>query len=288
MKIGMAIIRAKAEVIVSTGDGLIPISNVLGEKGDYPNTLSVIRDAGSSDIIKEKLEDYKWDYNLSPNDKIQFLPIIGNPEKIICIGLNYFSHLEESKQDVPESPVIFSKYNNSLEAHGNAIKIPNSVKQLDYEGELGIVIGRTAANVDPKNALDYVYGYFAANDLSARDLQFRTSQWLLGKSGDGFFPCGPFITTADEIEDPNNLDITTIVNGEIRQNSNTSKMIFRCDYLVSYLSRYFTLKPGDIISTGTPEGVILGLPQEDRQWIRKDDVIEVNIQDIGTLSNRFV
>ncbi|MEM3192576.1 MAG: fumarylacetoacetate hydrolase family protein [Candidatus Parvarchaeota archaeon] len=263
------------------------MSSILKRKGAYSDMLSVISDVNSLGAIKEKLENYNGDLIENPEDKLEFLPVIENPEKIICIGLNYFSHVEESKQTVPEFPVIFSKYNNSLAAHRSTIKIPDPVKQLDYEGELGIVIGRTAVNVDPKDALDYVFGYFAANDLSARDLQFRTSQWLLGKSCDGFFPCGPFITTADEIKDPNNLDITTRVNEEIRQNSNTSKMIFRCDYLISYLSRYLTLKPGDIISTGTPEGTVMGLPIEKQEWIKKGDIIDVKIQGIGTLSNRF-
>lgn len=287
MKIGMVRIKGKQEIIVRTSDGGVLISNILKGIRAYSDILSLIMDVGSIGVIQEKLEEYKGEYIDDPEGKLQYLPVIGNPEKIICIGLNYFSHVEEAKQTVPEFPLIFSKYNNSLEAHRSTIKIPDPVKQLDYEGELGIVIGKTAVNVDQVDALDYVFGYFAGNDLSARDLQFRTSQWLLGKSSDGFFPCGPFITTADEIGNPNNLNITTKVNGRIRQNSNTSKMIFKCNYLVSYLSRYFTLKPGDIISTGTPEGVVLGLPREEQEWIKSGDIIDVSIQGIGTLSNTF-
>ena len=219
--------------------------------------------------------------------KISFAPVVLQPQKIICVGLNYRSHVEETRDKIPESPVLFSKYSNSLAGSGDIITIPKETKQLDYEGELGIVIGKKGSNIIESDALDHVFGYFIGNDISARDLQFRTSQWLLGKTGDGFYPCGPFITTADEIRDPQKLSIRTELNGELRQDSDTSYMIFSCSYLISYISRFMTLYPGDIISTGTPEGVILGMPEDRRVWIRSGDRVSIEIEGLGMLENTF-
>ena len=150
------------------------------------------------------------------------------------------------------------------------------------------MIGKHTKDVSEKNALDHVFGYFVANDLSARDLQFKSSQWLLGKSMDGYLPIGPYLVTKDDIDNPNNLKITCELNGEVRQDSNTSDMIFNCEEIISYTSKYISLEPGDIIITGTPEGVIMGDPEEKREWIKPNDEVTVSIEGLGKLTNRFV
>lgn len=219
-----------------------------------------------------------------PEEEITYAPCILNPEKIICIGLNYADHAAESKMDIPEYPVLFSKFNNALAAHKQIIPLPKNAEKFDYEAELIIVIGKEAKDVSKEDALDYVFGYTVGNDLSARDLQFRTPQWLLGKTPDHFGPIGPALVTADEV-DTGNLDISLKVNGEVKQSANTSQMIFDCATIVSYLSQHVTLKPGDIIFSGTPEGVVMGYPEDQQQWLKSGDKIEVYIEKIGTLVN---
>lgn len=217
------------------------------------------------------------------NDEVIYAPCITNPEKIICVGLNYSSHSKECKMEIPEYPVLFSKFNNSLSSHNQIIKLPKTAEKFDYEAELVIVIGKKAENISKEEAKDYIFGYTAGNDFSARDLQMRTGQWLLGKTCDGFAPIGPFLVTADEIN-PDNLEIKCLVNGELRQHANTADMIFDCAEIVSYISNYMTLMPGDIIFTGTPSGVILGHPKGERVWLKKGDKVDVFIEDIGTLT----
>jgi 2-keto-4-pentenoate hydratase/2-oxohepta-3-ene-1,7-dioic acid hydratase in catechol pathway len=160
--------------------------------------------------------------------------------------------------------------------------------QVDYEVELVIVIGKQAKYVSKENALSYVFGYCNVNDISARDLQMRTQQWLLGKTCDKFSPLGPYLVTADEVGNPNQLEMKCIVNGEVRQNSNTSDMIFYCDELVSYISQHMTLVPGDIILTGTPQGVVIGYPEDKRVYLKHGDVVTIEIEKLGTLTNRMV
>ncbi|MGG1662525.1 fumarylacetoacetate hydrolase family protein [Brevibacillus sp. NRS-1366] len=220
-------------------------------------------------------------------DSIQLGPCVPHPGKIICVGLNYRKHAEESNLPIPESPVLFGKFGNSIAAHGEQIPLPQGSSQVDYEAELAIVIGKKAKHVPKETALEYVFGYCNANDLSARDLQSRTSQWLLGKSCDGFCPVGPYLVTSDEVESPNHLRIRSIVNGEVRQDSNTGDMIFACDEIVSYISSYMTLMPGDIILTGTPEGVILGHPKQEQIWLQAGDEVTIEIEKLGRLTNRF-
>lgn len=215
-------------------------------------------------------------------------PAVPEPNKIICIGLNYRKHADETKMPYPDQPILFSKFNNALTGHQHHITIPSVTKKLDFEAELTIVIGQEAQNVSEGNALDYVFGYTIANDLSARDLQFSSSQWLIGKTSDGFCPIGPYVVTKDEIADPNQLNVKTYVNGEERQNSNTSDMIFSCKEIVSYISKYMTLSPGDIILTGSPEGVILGDPEEEQIFLQPGDVVTIEIEKLGRLTNEFV
>ena len=213
-------------------------------------------------------------------------PCVGTPEKIICIGLNYKRHARETGMAVPEVPVLFSKFNNTLAATGDPIPLPGNAVQYDYEVELGVVIGREARYVSVDEALDHVFGYFTVNDLSVRDLQFRTSQWLLGKTPDKFFPTAPYLVTADEVGDPQNLVLSCWVNGALRQNSNTADMIFSVAACISYISQYMTLKPGDVISTGTPEGVVMGMAE--KNWLKPGDEVVVEVEGLGKCTNQMV
>ncbi|WP_138755641.1 fumarylacetoacetate hydrolase family protein [Paenibacillus sinopodophylli] len=222
-------------------------------------------------------------------EDIRFGPCVTKPNKIICVGLNYRQHAVETNAPIPQYPILFNKFNNTLTGHGQDIALPERVtSQVDYEAELVIVIGKTAKYVSKEEALQYVFGYCNVNDLSARDLQMRTQQWLLGKSCDDFSPLGPYLVTADEIPNPNDLEMKCMVNGEVRQHSNTSDMIFPCNEVVSYISQHMTLSPGDIILTGTPEGVVLGLPEEQRVYLKHGDVVTIEIECLGSLTNRLV
>jgi 2-keto-4-pentenoate hydratase/2-oxohepta-3-ene-1,7-dioic acid hydratase in catechol pathway len=222
-------------------------------------------------------------YFIAP-DKAAFGPCVTSPEKIICIGLNYRKHAAETGNPVPKQPILFNKYNTALNGHGGTIGVSEEdAQRFDYEAELVIVIGRRARNVSEADAPNYIFGYATGNDFTARDLQSRSSQWMLGKSLDGSAPLGPWLVTADQV-DGDNLKIECRVNGEVRQSSSTSDMVFNCKQLVSYTSRYFTLKPGDIIFTGTPEGVISGYPKDKQVWLKPGDKIVTSIEKLGDLS----
>ncbi|MFC0214974.1 fumarylacetoacetate hydrolase family protein [Paenibacillus chartarius] len=215
-------------------------------------------------------------------------PCVTHPNKIICVGLNYRKHAEETNAPIPEYPILFNKFNNTLAGHGEDIPLPRMSQKVDYEAELAIVIGKQAKYVDKASALEHVFGYCNVNDLSARDLQMRTQQWLLGKTCDKFSPLGPYLVTADEVGNPNDLDIKCIVNGEVRQHSHTSDMIFYCDEIVSYISQHMTLVPGDLILTGTPAGVVLGYPPEKQVYLKDGDVVTIEIEKLGSITNRMV
>jgi 2-keto-4-pentenoate hydratase/2-oxohepta-3-ene-1,7-dioic acid hydratase in catechol pathway len=222
-----------------------------------------------------------------PETELELAPCVAAPGKIIAVGLNYRRHAQETGAPIPETPILFSKFNNTLAAACQPVGLPKVATQYDYEVELGVVIGRRAADVSVEQALDYVLGYCTANDLSARDLQMRTSQWLLGKTLNGFCPVGPYLVTRDEVPEPQKLALHTWVNGEQRQNSSTADMIFSVAEIVSYASRYMTLEPGDLIITGTPEGVILGMPQP-RVWLKPGDEVVVEVEGLGKLATPLV
>ncbi len=236
-------------------------------------------------IINSYLETGETDtcVTVYPMDNINYGPTVPQGKKIICVGLNYKKHAEESNMELPKVPLLFSKYDNTLAGHNAMVYKPSDSSQMDYEAEVGVVIGKIARNVTEEDALDYVYGYTNANDLSARDLQFVTSQWLVGKTCDGFCPTGPFLVTADEISNPNQLDIRCIVNGKVRQNASTALMIFPFTQLISYISHCFTLNPGDIILSGTPDGVIYRSSDHDRVWLQPGDEVIVETQYLGNL-----
>ncbi|WP_026696103.1 fumarylacetoacetate hydrolase family protein [Peribacillus kribbensis] len=278
---------------VKTESGIIDVALAKTNNGgepDIPVTMDeLIRgdDAAKSKldhfvmkVIQEEKTDVPW---LRKESSLTFGPSVTAPGKIICVGLNYRRHAEESGMTIPEFPVLFSKFNNSLSGNEQTISLPEDGSQFDYEAELAIVIGKKAQNVTREAALSHVFGYSNANDFSCRDLQMRSGQWLLGKSYDTWCPVGPYLVTADEIEDPNNLSIRCFVNGEMRQNSTTADMIFSCDVLISYISKYITLDPGDLILTGTPEGVALGM--ESKPWVKPGDEIVVEVENLGTLTN---
>lgn len=290
MKLASVRVRNHSELAVMVEGAPVPLHSLILKGVDNPkiSLQSLMKSPYYLDLIDDAICEMGGEITPLDEGDYRFESAVGKPEKIICLGHNYRSHVKELKEALPEYPILFSKFNNSLAGHLEDIPIPTETRNVDYEGELGIVIGKTASNVTEEDALDYVFGYFVANDVSARDLQFRTQQWLLGKSCEKFLPNGPVIVTADEIPDPQNLNLRTMVNGEVRQNSNTSQMIFSCRETISYISRFMELKPGDIISTGTPEGVIVGMPEEKRVWLKSGDVVDVEIEKIGTLSNRFV
>lgn len=244
-----------------------------------PEALSLLQRAIEQAIV----DPAGFALHLLDEASLRFAPALTNPGKIICIGLNYRRHAAESGLPVPTTPVLFSKFNNSLAAHREPIPLPPTARQYDYEVELAVVMGRRARNVAVEEALEYVFGYCTANDLSARDLQTRTSQWLLGKTLDKFLPLGPYLVTADEVRDPQNLSLQCWVNGELRQHSNTADMIFSVAEIISYISQHFTLEPGDVICTGTPEGVILGMPE--KVWLRAGDEVTVEVEGLGRLTN---
>ncbi len=218
---------------------------------------------------------------------IRYAPAVICPEKIICIGLNYASHAAETGANLPKFPEVFSASNNALAAHGQPIRLPSTGKCYDYEAELVMVIGKDCSMVSEEKALDYVFGYTCGNDLTARELQRRTTQWYMGKSLDGFAPVGPHIVTADSL-DPTDLAISMKRGDDVVQSSNTRDLIFNCAYVVSYLSQYMTLRPGDLIFTGTPSGVIVGKPKDERKWVAPGETLTVSIEGIGELVNTTV
>ncbi|WP_276358209.1 fumarylacetoacetate hydrolase family protein [Cohnella caldifontis] len=279
---------------VKTEQGVVDVTKARSMEASWENipaTLSGVIAAGAPALksLRDRMASADLSVYTLDEDRLTFGPCLPNPGKIICVGLNYRKHAEETGADVPEYPILFNKFHNAVSAHGADVPLPKHAStKVDYEAELAIVIGKRTQDVSREQALDNVFGYCNANDLSARDLQVRTSQWLLGKSLDAFMPIGPYLVTADEIENPNALNIRCLVNGELRQNSNTSDMIFHCDEIISYLSKYMTLEPGDIILTGTPEGVVLGYPEAEQVYLKDGDTVTVEIEKLGVLRNRMV
>lgn len=217
---------------------------------------------------------------------VKIVAPVPRPGKIICIGLNYRDHAEESGMEIPKSPIIFSKFGTCVVGVNQPIVIPKTSGQVDYEAELAFVVGRRAKNVKKEDALRYVFGYTNFNDVSARDFQFADGQWQRGKSCDTFAPMGEFIVTADELKDPHNLNIRFRLNGETLQDSNTRKLIFKIPELIEFLSQTITLEPGDIVATGTPLGV--GFARKPPVFLKDGDIAEVEIENLGILSNPIV
>ena len=217
-------------------------------------------------------------------EDIRFAPVLSRPSKIIGIGLNYLDHIEEGSATVPDTPMVFTKFQSCLTGHrGEIIWNSSLTKKVDFEAELAVVIGKSLHDCPEEKAMDNIFGYTCANDVSARDIQFTDGQWVRGKSLDTFCPLGPWIVTSDDIEDPHSLNIRSILNGDIMQDSNTGLMLFKVPQLISFLSKNFTLLPGDVILTGTPHGV--GCFREPPLFMGDGDEIIVEIENIGKLQN---
>ncbi|GGK22257.1 ureidoglycolate lyase [Caldalkalibacillus thermarum] len=216
-------------------------------------------------------------------DEVKLKAPIPRPGKLVCVGLNYVDHCEETGMDIPKSPVIFSKYANAVVGPDDAILLPPNSDQVDYEAELAFVIGKKAKQVSESEAMAYIAGYTIINDVSARDIQLGDGQWVRGKSPDSFAPMGPVLVTRDEIEDPHQLDIKLHLNGETMQDSNTKNLIFNIPYILSYLSQSMTFEPGDVIATGTPPGV--GMSREPQVFLKDGDEVIVEVEKIGKLRN---
>jgi len=266
-------------ITYSTGDGGPRVGHI--EDGE-------IRSLGGADLL-EYIEhgrdaDRRPGGEAVPLAEARIHAPIQRPGKIIAIGLNYVDHAEETGSPIPEKPLVFAKYPNTVIGPGEAIRIPPITQQVDYEAELAVVIGRPAKNVSEGEALEYVFGYTNANDVSSRDLQFSEGgQWTRSKSIDTFCPIGPYIATRDEVPDPQNLSIRCILNGEVMQDGTTSKMIFSVAEIVAFLSSGMTLMPGDIIITGTPPGV--GAARDPQVWLKAGDEVSIEIEGLGTLTN---
>ena len=231
----------------------------------------------------ENREDKGRKLVFSVND-VQVEAPVPNPGKIICVGHNYREHILEMGREIPEFPVIFAKFANTVVGPEDDIPFFPISEQLDYEAELAFVIGKRARNVSQEDALDYVAGYTIVNDVTYRDLQRRTIQWLQGKTVEGSAPMGPWLITTDELPDPSGLEVVLTVNGEERQHTNTANLVFSVQYLVEFLSNLVTLEPGDVILTGTPGGV--GVAMDPPTFLKDGDVVTISIEKIGSLQNK--
>lgn len=230
-------------------------------------------------------DEHRLTYKL---DDVGVYAPITNPSKVVAIGLNYLDHARETGMEPPKKPIFFSKYATAIIGPKSPVVLPPTdlSNEVDYEVELAVVIGKAARNVSEDEAMDYIFGYTILNDISARDLQFEDGQWVKGKSLDTFAPMGPWVVTKDEIPDPHNLRIGLSLNGEIMQNSSTSNLIFKIPQLIAYLSRLFTLRPGDVIATGTPHGV--GMALDPKRYLKPGDTMVCEIERIGALENPVI
>lgn len=264
---------------VQQGDS---VHHLVGSRVGAPS-LTQLRNPSFQRVIREQIA--AGDFPTTPTDDTNLQAPVPNPGKIVCVGLNYHDHAAEQDEEIPERPILFGKASTSVTDPGSAIVEPPDIDQLDYEVELGVVIGRTAKDVSAAAARDYVAGYTVVHDVSARDAQFADGQWLRGKSYDTFAPMGPALLT-EGATDPNDLTVELRVNGERKQHSTTAEFIFDVDELVEYISRAMTLRPGDVISTGTPGGV--GIFRDPPELLEPGDVVEAEIEDIGVLRNHVI
>jgi 2-keto-4-pentenoate hydratase/2-oxohepta-3-ene-1,7-dioic acid hydratase in catechol pathway len=252
-----------------------------------PNSVKGILALGPDGVARAALALQSGTEKHDPS-KVTLLAPVPDPAKIVCLGLNYRDHAAESKMDVPTEPILFSKYATTLIGHKASIVLPPSSTEVDYEAELVVVIGLGGRAIPREKAMEHVGGYAVGHDVSARDWQLGKpgKQWMAGKTFDTFAPVGPFVVTADEVPDPQNLGIRLRLNGKTMQDSNTNQLVFPVDEIVSYLSKIFTLEPGDLIFTGTPPGV--GMAMKPPVWLQPGDIVEVEIDGLGTLRNPVV
>jgi 2-keto-4-pentenoate hydratase/2-oxohepta-3-ene-1,7-dioic acid hydratase in catechol pathway len=272
--------------------GVVRDANVVGVVAPQNSASSPLRSfllGGAREferVHEESATKFASGREVQPLDELVLAPPVPDPDKVLCVGFNYAEHVSEMAAERPSAPNVFAKFRNSLIGSGHQIVLPKVSAEIDYEGELAAVIGQRCRGVEAEDALRYVGGYTILNDVSARDLQFGTSQWTLGKAIDTFAPVGPVLTTADEIPDPQSLALTTRLNGEVVQQSSTGAMNFSVAQIIAALSDVMTLEPGDIISTGTPSGV--GWKRVPPRFLTAGDVVDVEISGIGILSNEVV
>jgi 2-keto-4-pentenoate hydratase/2-oxohepta-3-ene-1,7-dioic acid hydratase in catechol pathway len=286
MKIG----RIKIEEVGETYGIISPDGKSIITKLDFqeqtgvpiPQTIKEFIVRGWIDEVKKYLNDLNFSNKINNADLLAPIP---DPSKIICLAFNYYDHARDAGLTPSNEPVIFIKPRTTLNHPFNDVVCPYFVERLDYEAELAVIIGKNTKDIEPENASDCIFGYTILNDVSARDIQFKDKQFTRGKSIDTFAPCGPWITTKDEIDDPQNLQIVTKVNGEIRQNSSSSKMVISIEKIISSLSKVMTLEAGDIISTGTPAGVAMSMKEP--KYLKSGDVVEITIENLGTIRNRI-
>lgn len=291
MKLASGIIAGREEALVVSHRGFLAVSELAARYGGSSAgqvwTMDRILTDGPGVLDDLRSWQHKAERDgHGPVKTDQALAPVPRPGKILCVGLNYRPHAIESHLEIPQHPVLFSKYRNAVVGDAATVTAPNG-SHFDYEAELVVVMGRHCADVTEEEALEYVLGYCNGNDLSARDLQFRTGQWLLGKALPGFGPMGPWLSTADDVPDPDALDISGARNGTVVQRSNTREMIFSTRYLISYVSRYMPLEPGDVIFTGTPEGVIMGKPDGEKNWLTSGETVTVSVEGLGTLTTHI-
>jgi 2-keto-4-pentenoate hydratase/2-oxohepta-3-ene-1,7-dioic acid hydratase in catechol pathway len=270
-------------------DQLVDTARALGD-GEPADPAGVNRrllgEAGALERLQSAAQDVAGRGDAQPLADARLGPPIPDPEKFICLGLNYRDHAAEANMEAPPAPILFSKFRNSLTGPNDPIVLPGVSEKIDYEAELGVVIGPRTKDVSEAEALSRVAGYTIINDVSARDLQMQTGQWLAGKALDTFAPCGPALVTADEIPDPQRLAVRTRVNDEVVQDASTAEMIFTVAETIAFLSSLMTLEPGDLIATGTPAGV--GFARKPPLWLKDGDVVEIEIEGLGALRNPVV
>jgi 2-keto-4-pentenoate hydratase/2-oxohepta-3-ene-1,7-dioic acid hydratase in catechol pathway len=271
-------------IISDDGKRLISKSDFQEQTGiPIPHSIKEFLFGGWINEVKKNLSRVRFSHQVS---EVQLLTPIPDPSKIICLAFNYYDHARDAGLTPSDEPVIFIKPRTALNHPFGDIICPSIVNRLDYEAELAVIIGGNAKKIEPHDAFEYVFGYMIMHDVSARDIQFKDKQFTRGKSIDTFAPCGPWITTKDEVADPQDLRIMTKVNGEIRQNSSSSKMVISVRNIISSLSKIMTLEAGDIISTGTPAGVAMSM--KDPKYLKDGDIVEISIDNLGTIRNRIV
>jgi 2-keto-4-pentenoate hydratase/2-oxohepta-3-ene-1,7-dioic acid hydratase in catechol pathway len=286
MKIGRIKIEEIGEtygIISADGRKIITKEDFQEQTGvPIPQTVKEFIVKGWFSEVEKYLPTVEFSSNI---DEVNLLAPIPDPSKIICLAFNYYDHARDAGLTPSDEPVIFIKPRTALNHPFDDIVCPKFVQRLDYEAELAIIIGKNTKNIEPEKASESVFGYMILHDVSARDIQFKDKQFTRGKGIDTFAPCGPWITTKDEILDAQNLQIITKVNGEIRQNSSSSKMVISIEKIISSLSRIMTLEAGDIISTGTPAGVAMSMKEP--KYLKDGDIVEITIENIGTIRNRI-
>lgn len=279
MKLATFEMNGNKEVGAIKGEFIVSLNKLLN-RPELTMMDLVEQGLGYIKEIDSKVKDANPDFKLQD---VTLTAPLERPKKVVCVGNNYMDHCREQNVEPPKSPMIFSKWSSCVVGYKDVIELPAESQQVDYEAELGLIIGKKGKNIESEKALDYVFGYLAVNDISARDVQFADGQWVRGKSYDTFIPTGPYILTADEVDDPHNLAIRTLVNGEVLQDSNTKEMIYNSNYIISYLSKGFTFEPGDLVATGTPHGV--GVFRDPQIFLEDGDEVVVEIEKLGKLTN---